>query len=125
MSGELKGEGYCNSVDPKPTGCRVETGNDDTKDIGTFKDQPPLVMLHGTKDSTVPYVNGKEVYDKAQSVDLSSTLITMEGLGHVPWNDMLTTYFTDLTTSLYQEVTKDAQAPKGCEPLPSPSLFLQ
>ena len=82
-------------------------------------------MLHGTKDATVPYVNGKAVYDKAQSVGLSSKLITMEGLGHVPWDAVLTTYFTDLTTSLYQEVTKGAQAPEGCKPLPNPSLFLQ
>ena len=49
----------------------------------------------------------------------------MEGLGHVPWDDILTTYITDWTTSLYQEVTKDAQAPEGCVPLPNPSLFLQ
>ena len=80
-------------------------------------------MLHGTADMTVPYVNGKEVYDRAQSVNLPSTLITMPGLYHVPWDDILTTYLTDLTTSLYLEVTKDAEAPDGCETLAS--LFLQ
>ena len=74
---------------------------------------------------TVPYVNGKLVYDRAQSVGLPSTMITMEGLYHVPWDDIFKTYFTDLTTSLYQEVSKDAQAPEGCEALTNPSLFLQ
>ena len=80
-------------------------------------------MLHGTADMTVPYANGKAAYDRAQSVGLPSKLITMEGLNHVPWDDIFNTYFTDLTSSLYQGVTKDAQAPEGCEPLPS--LFLQ
>ena len=65
-------------------------------------------MLHGTVDMTVPYVNGKEVYDRAQSIGLTSKLITMPGLRHVPWDDIFKTYFTDLTTSLYEEVTKDA-----------------
>ena len=76
----------------------METGKDHTNDIGTFDNQPPLLMLHGTKDYTVPYVNGKEVFDKAQSVGLTSTLITMEGLAHVPWDQILTTYFTNLAT---------------------------
>ena len=82
-------------------------------------------MLHGTADRLVPYVNGKAVYDRAQSQKIASTMITMDGLGHVPWDDILNTYLTDMTTSLYQEVTKGAQAPDGCEALPDPSLFLQ
>lgn len=125
ISGELKDQGYCNSVDPTPTGCSIDTDKDETDDIGTFDGQPPLVMLHGTKDMTVPYVNGKAAYDRAQSVGLPSTMITMEGLYHVPWDDIFKTYFTDLTTSLYQEVSKDAQAPEGCEALTNPSIFLQ
>ena len=52
--------------------------------------------------------------DHTQSVGLSASMITMEGLSHVPWDDILTTYFTDLTTSLYHDVTKGAQAPEGC-----------
>ena len=62
----------------------------------------------------VPYVNGKAVYDRAQSVGLTSKLITMPGLYHVPWDEIFSTYFTDLTTSLYLEVAKDAEAPEGC-----------
>ena len=102
ISGELKEEAYCNSIDPKPSGCYVETGGDETGDIGTFDKQPPVIMLHGTADYFVPYVNGKAVYDKAQSVNLSSKMITMDGLGHVPWDNIFSTYFTEMTTSLYQ-----------------------
>ena len=114
ISGEMKGEAYCSSVDPKPSGCQIETGKDETNDIGTFNNQPPLVMIHGDKDMTVPYVNGKAVFERAQSVGLPSQLITMPGLYHVPWDDIFNTYFTDLTTSIYQEFTKDSQAPEGC-----------
>ena len=80
-------------------------------------------MMHGTNDKTVPYVNGKAVYDRAQSVGLTSQLITMDGSGHVPWDRLFDTYFTDFTTALYLEVSKDAETPDGCQTLTS--LFLQ
>ena len=54
------------------------------------------------------------MYERAQSVDLPSTLITYEGEGHVDWDVITGTSFTDLTYGLYQQVTKDAQAPEGC-----------
>ena len=61
-----------------------------------------MILLHGTADALIPYVNGLAMYDCAQSVDLSSTMITMSGLGHVPMEEVETTYITDLTTSLYR-----------------------
>ena len=104
----MKDQAYCESIDPKPRGCQIDTGKDETDDIGTFDNQPPLIMLHGTVDTTVPYVNGKAVYDRAQDVGLSSKMITMKGLDHVPWADIFKTYFDDLTTNLYEKVSKDA-----------------
>ena len=80
-------------------------------------------MLHGTADMEVPYVNGKAVYDRAQKVGLASALITMPDAGHVPFGLIFNTYMTQFTTSLYQTITKDAQAPEGCQALES--LFLQ
>ena len=71
-------------------------------------------MVHGTADTVTPYASGLAAYDRAQSVGLTSSMITMEGSEHVKWDDILTTYFTDLTTSLYEDVTKGAQAPDGC-----------
>ena len=100
--------------DLKPINCKISGDNDNTDDIGAFPDQPPLFVIHGTQDATVPYVNGKAAYERAQSVGLASTMITIEGTGHRVWNDFLTNYFTDLTTSLYQEVTKGAQTLEGC-----------
>ena len=43
-------------------------------------------MMHGTADLTVPYVDGKAVYTRAQAVGLGSELITMNGAPHVPWD---------------------------------------
>ena len=45
-------------------------------------------MVHGTKDLTVPYVNGKEVTDRASSVGLPNRLITIPGGGHVPFDEL-------------------------------------
>jgi len=71
-------------------------------------------MLHGTSDFLIPYENAEAMYDRAQSVDLPSTMITMEGLGHVPMDDILIGYFTEMAFSLYLQVTEGAQTPDGC-----------
>jgi len=82
MMGSLREYLFCKIVDGEPTDCRVDTGNDNTDDIGTFEDQPPIILLHGTNDVVVPYANAKAIYDRAQSVGLPSKLITIEGAGH-------------------------------------------
>ena len=111
ISGGLKGFA-CDYVDDVCT--NYAEAFDKINDIGTFENQPPLVMIHGTEDFIVPYEFAKMGYDRAQSVGLPSTLITMDGLGHVPYEALLTTYFPDMMTGLYQLVTKGAQAPEGC-----------
>lgn len=90
VSGQLKDEAHCKSIQPKPSGCAVEGGpkNDHTDDVDGSKFQPPLLMVHGTADSTVPYVNGKAVYDRAQAAGIKSKLITIPGAGHVPFDQL-------------------------------------
>ena len=61
-----------------------------------------------------PYVNGQAMVDRAQSVGLSATMIELTDLGHVPIWEILSDYFEDLTTTLYQEITEGAQVPEGC-----------
>lgn len=62
ISGELKSQGYCKRVHPFPIGCQVNTGNDVTNNV-TGINQVPLLSIHGTEDTIVPYINGKEVFD--------------------------------------------------------------
>ena len=52
-------------------------------------------------DAVNPYYNGQRLVDRAQSVGLPATMIAMDGLGHVPYDDILTTYFEPMATSLY------------------------
>ena len=99
--------------------CSFDTGNDFTDGVGAFEGQPPMILFHGTEDKTTPYVNGEAIYDRAQEAGLSSTLFTMEGEGHSILGLILESDddFPDLTSSLYQQVTKGAEAPQGCAAL--------
>ena len=105
-----------------PQGCRIDTGIDTTDDVqgaaASFP-QPPLLMLHGTADLTVPYVDGKAVYDRAQAVGLNSTLITMKGAAHVPWDVIFTDEIFSKTTRAIADALDlvHAQQPAGCTPL--------
>ena len=99
-----------------PYECKGGSGKDDTQDIGTFADQPPMIILAGTTDTVTPYIYSKEAVEKAQSEGIPAELITMTGPGHVNWEDVHTNYFEDLTTNLYDLVTKDANMmPAGCQ----------
>ena len=37
ISGELKDQVFCKSIDPVPSDCKIDNGIDDTDDIGTFE----------------------------------------------------------------------------------------
>jgi len=121
ISGELKQQAYCDTVVPAPQGCKIDTGIDITDDVkGSAANfpQPPLLMLHGTADLTVPYVDGKAVYDRAQAVGLNSTLITMKGATHVPWDVIFTDEVFSKTTRAIADALDlaNAQQPAGCTP---------
>jgi len=60
-----------------------------------------VILLHGTHDTVTPYANAKLIYDRAQSVGLPSTLITVEGKGHGIWKEVEEKYMDDMTTSIY------------------------
>jgi len=52
--------------DLKPYDCKIDTGHDNTDDVGAFEGQPPLVQVHYTGDKVTPYYNAKAIYDTAQ-----------------------------------------------------------
>ena len=95
-----------------PCGCQLKTTYDDTKNV-TGPPQPPLLMVHGTNDLTVPYINGKEVADRASSVGLTNRLITIPGAGHVPFGELwASTNFTHQFFSfLADNFAKGAECP--------------
>ena len=61
-----------------------------------------------------PYYNGQAMVDRADEVGLPATMIELPDLGHVPLWEILSFYFEDLTTDLYNLITKGAQIPEGC-----------
>jgi predicted esterase len=94
-----------------------------TDDI-TNVSQPPLLQIHGTEDTIVPYVDGKKVHERCDDVGLSSDLITIDGAGHVPWDEIMKDqYFTPMVKDMVQGLDLDeAQKPAGCS---SEALFMQ
>merc|ERR1712070_142221 len=81
----MKYEAFCSSINPKtlePSTCWLRTFPivDYTKDI--VGSGVPLVMVHGTMDKIIPYINGKEVETQAKKVGLKYDFITIEGASH-------------------------------------------
>lgn len=46
------------------------------------KDDPPFLIVHGTKDPLVPHSQSKLLDDALGKVKVSSTLLTVDGGGH-------------------------------------------
>jgi acetyl esterase/lipase len=46
------------------------------------KDDPPFLILHGTKDPLVPLSQSELLHKKLQDAGVSSTLVIVEGAGH-------------------------------------------
>jgi acetyl esterase/lipase len=47
------------------------------------KDDPPFLIVHGTKDNLVPYDQATELHDALQKAGVSATMLTGKGGGHV------------------------------------------
>lgn len=98
VSGQLKAEAFCRlAPDGTPTTCSVNGTLNSIDDVDGSPGQPPMLMVHGTLDDTVPYVNAKAIYDRAQAVGLQSALITIPNAKHVPFKELFTeaNYFED------------------------------
>ena len=46
----------------------------------------PIMIVHGTIDTTVPYTNAIELQDIYTSTGANNILYTLENRGHGPWN---------------------------------------
>lgn len=105
ISGELKDEAFCNHLGPllQPKNCSVEGTWDFTDDVDNSPGQPPVLMVHGTADLTVPYVNGRAVAQRASATGVPNKLITIPNGGHVPMEALLSTplYLEQFTSFLY------------------------
>jgi len=115
VSGELKDEGFCRGLkdDGTPYDCAVEGKLNKVTDLHSSS-QPPLCMVHGTDDLTVPYVNAKAVITQASKVGIENLLITIPGAKHVPFDELFneSNYFVNLLNFLVNAMNlKEAQCP--------------
>ncbi|NOR74524.1 MAG: alpha/beta hydrolase fold domain-containing protein [Draconibacterium sp.] len=48
------------------------------------KNDPPTIIVHGTEDSQVPFVNSEKLVEKLNAKGVKNELIAIEGAGHTP-----------------------------------------
>jgi acetyl esterase/lipase len=65
--------------------------------------EPPLLIFHGTEDTTVPYVEAQQLVARATQVGIPHRLVTLTGQGHAAWNNV-PLFETELTTFLSQRL---------------------
>ena len=85
--------------------------------IKNFEDLPPVIFEHGTDDEVCPYAYTKGLHDFVKTKDVPSKMISLQGNDHdIFRNDLVlrNPYLEDMTTTLYEFVTKGGQAPEGC-----------
>lgn len=90
VSGGMEDLAFCagagKAPDYKPWGCVVDSvnrGGDLTNELSAG--DVPVAMLHGTSDTTVPYVAAMKMDARATEVGVKHDLITIPGAGHVPY----------------------------------------
>lgn len=52
------------------------------------KNDPPMIIVHGTEDPLVPFANSLEIVSRLKSAGIKYELIAIEGAGHTPANHM-------------------------------------
>jgi acetyl esterase/lipase len=49
---------------------------------------PPVLIIHGTEDRTVPYRFAKDLAERARLMNVDHELHTLQGVGHSAWKDI-------------------------------------
>lgn len=52
------------------------------------KNDPPTIIVHGTEDPLVPFVNSEKLVEKLNAKGVKNELIAIEGAGHTPASHM-------------------------------------
>eukprot|EP00927_Polykrikos_kofoidii_P012916 TRINITY_DN15618_c0_g1_i1.p1 TRINITY_DN15618_c0_g1~~TRINITY_DN15618_c0_g1_i1.p1 ORF type:complete len:511 (-),score=59.12 TRINITY_DN15618_c0_g1_i1:26-1558(-) len=93
VSGSLRDLAMCSFVlgppSYRPFFCALSSppGVDRTTDLKSG--DVPFLELHGTKDTVIPYINGREATDRATAVGVRNLFLTIPGAGHVPMGPIL------------------------------------
>lgn len=125
VSGAMRDVAFCRRVggapDYRPSWC-VINGEDLTDQMSSG--DVPVVMLHGTRDKTIPYVGAMKIDARAKQVGVKHELITIHGGGHVPFGDMFNPsgpYFKRWLTFLSGSLNLAQSECPARSPSPNPS----
>merc|ERR1711870_138068 len=77
-------EAFCAEIrdNLEPYGCLLSGSMDHTNELSSG--DIPLLMIHGTRDHVIPYVNAEAVARRANATGVRNLLVTIPGAGHVP-----------------------------------------
>lgn len=64
--------------------------------------EPPLVIIHGTADSVVPFSEAEQLRERAEEVGVPYAWHPIEGAGHAPWDP--TTHMTWTAEFFYDQL---------------------
>ena len=65
---------------------------------------PPLFIVHGTQDMTVPFQHALDLKAQAELVGVPLSWNPMPGIGHSPWNLFWTNHFDPCLEFLYEHL---------------------
>lgn len=63
--------------------------------------EPPLLIFHGTEDTTVPFTEAQQLVARATQVGIPHRLVTLTGQGHAAWNNVLL-FESEMSPFLFQ-----------------------
>ena len=66
---------------------------------------PPLLIFHGTEDTTVPFSEAEELVARAVEIGLPHRLVTLTGQGHAAWNNV-PLFEAEMAPFLYQHLIR-------------------
>mmetsp|Transcript_69696 Transcript_69696/g.167303 ORF Transcript_69696/g.167303 Transcript_69696/m.167303 type:complete len:384 (+) Transcript_69696:97-1248(+) len=91
ISGAAKAQAFCSRIDENllPHRCLLKSppGVDDTQKL--VAGDVPILLLHGTADTIIPYINAVKGTERATEVGVRHELITIPNAGHVPLDQIL------------------------------------
>jgi len=77
--------------------------------------EPPLCIIHGTADPTVPYAHAVALDARATAIGLPHELHPLQGAGHAPWN-LISQFRPDYLAFLYEHLAAGQLSGLGARP---------
>lgn len=78
--------------------------------------EAPLIVVHGTNDTTVPYAGALALVAQAQAVGLPYELWPIVGAGHAPWSAYFQDHHDDVVAFYWQHLRLGELAGLGIRP---------